>query len=114
MLVMLVMLVVMLVTMLATMLVKLCLSAQHNFFEQLPAKAASICRGMRLHAIPLRRETPRHQDARSITTFMLLLCLSGVIALVLWGSLDAEESRAPKVCVGAVVSWSLDVVYGMH
>ena len=52
MLVMLVMLVVMLVTMLATMLVKLCLSAQHNFFEQLPAKAASICRGMRLHAIP--------------------------------------------------------------
>jgi len=26
----------------------------------------------------------RHQDTRSIATFMLLLCLSGVIALVLW------------------------------
>ena len=51
-------------------------------------QAARICRGMRLHAIPLRRETPRHQDTRSITTFMLLLCLSGVIAK------------------GAVASWS--------
>ena len=87
---------VMLVTMLATMLVKLCLSAQHNFFKQLPAKAASICRSMRLHAIPLRRETPRHQYTCSITTFMLLLCLSGVIALMLWRSLDADEPQPQK------------------
>ena len=69
---------------------------------------------MRLHAIPMRRETPRHHDTCSINNFMLLLCLSGVIALALWRSLDAEEPRAPKVCVGAVASWSLDVVYVMH